>query len=145
MMFRSLVALTLFLTTSTNAFNSNFELPKSRKTLNFGFDNPNSRFVTLSKPSSFIATPSRDPYEVAKDFIATISPQSREYSYRIRKDSYKDSTTRVTHVYVRQTYRGLDVANGDVNINILDGHIISYGNEVSQHDFFLVHVLSTSD
>jgi extracellular elastinolytic metalloproteinase len=37
----------------------------------------------------------------------------------------------VTHVYAKQTYRGLDVADGDVNINVKDGSIISYGNEVS--------------
>jgi extracellular elastinolytic metalloproteinase len=134
MLSRSLVFLALLLATSSNALHSHPDGPKSRKTLGFGFDKVHSRFVTLpKKPSfrnSFIATPSRDPFEIANQFVVTFLTDNEEYSYRIRKDSYTDSSTGVTHVYAKQTYRGLDVVDGDMNINILDGNIISYGNEV---------------
>lgn len=103
--------------------------------MNFGFDKPHARFVTVAKQStlfnSFIATPVRDPFEVAHGFILTLLPTSDEYSYRIRKDSYTDPSTGVTHIYAKQVYRGLDVFDGDVNINVYNGKIISYGNEVS--------------
>jgi extracellular elastinolytic metalloproteinase len=138
MLSRSLVAFALLLAASTDALHTPhdaYDVPQSRKTLNYRFDKPHARFVTLAKPpavhNDFIATPLRDPFEVARELIDTLSPQSEEYSYRIRKDSYTDPTTRVTHVYAKQTYRGLDVDDGDVNINVLDGHVISYGNEVS--------------
>lgn len=133
MLSRSLVTLALLLVASSNALQSQPDLPKSRKTLNFGYDKPHTRFVTVPHRSglrnSFIATPPRDPFKVAEDFIVTLLPESDDYSYRIRKDSYTDQSTGVTHVYAKQTYRGLDVADGDVNINVKDGSIISYGNE----------------
>jgi extracellular elastinolytic metalloproteinase len=136
MLSRSLVLLALLLATSSNALNSHLEVPKSRKTLNFGFDKPHSRFVTLAKPSkirdSFIAIPKVDPYKLANEFIPSLCPESDEYSYRIRKDSYTDPTTGVTHVFAKQTYRGLDVVDGDLNLNIKDGVVLSYGNEVSR-------------
>ncbi len=72
------------------------------------------------------------PFDVADAFARTLLPTGDEYSIRIRKDSYTDRTTGVTHVFVKQVYRGLDVVDGDVNINIKDGAIISYGSEVSE-------------
>src|ERR1700754_404235 len=135
MLSRSLVFLALLLATSSNALHSHPEGPKTRKTLGFGFDKFHSRFVTLPKRSSFrnsfVATPSRDPFETANQFVSSLLPNDEEYSYRIRRDSYTDPSTGVTHVYAKQTYRGLDVVDGDMNINILDGSIISYGNGVS--------------
>ncbi|KAJ3504373.1 hypothetical protein NMY22_g17946 [Coprinellus aureogranulatus] len=75
---------------------------------------------------------SMDPMEVAKVFVEDVlsGTASEGLSYRIRDDSYTDKATGVTHVYVRQIVNGLEVADGDMNINIKDGMVISYGNSV---------------
>lgn len=45
------------------------------------------------------------------------------------KNSYVTQHNQVTHVYLRQVINGLEVINGDININVdKDGHVISYGN-----------------
>ncbi|KAJ7912533.1 Fungalysin metallopeptidase-domain-containing protein [Mycena leptocephala] len=71
-----------------------------------------------------------DPFEVARLFVEDIlgNQLSESNSYKIRKDSYTDSTTGITHVYVRQMINGLEVSDGDMNINIKDGIVLSYGN-----------------
>jgi len=71
-----------------------------------------------------------DPLDVARLFVDDIlSPQlSQTLSYKIRKDSYTDKNTGVTHVYVRQLVNGLEVTDGDMNINIKNGIVLSYGN-----------------
>lgn len=51
--------------------------------------------------------------------------------YFIRKDSYTDTNSGVSHVYVRQVVNGLEVADGNINLNIRDGKVLSYGNSVS--------------
>jgi extracellular elastinolytic metalloproteinase len=73
-----------------------------------------------------------DPFEVARLFVEDIlgNQLSESNSYKIRKDSYTDSTTGITHVYVRQIINGLEVSDGDMNINIKDGMVLSYGNSV---------------
>ncbi|KAG5219773.1 Fungalysin/Thermolysin Extracellular metalloproteinase [Salix suchowensis] len=64
-----------------------------------------------------------DPFEVATAFLGDLlSGQTGLNSrYKIRKDSYTDANTGVTHVYVRQMVNGLEVADGDINLNIKDG------------------------
>ena len=54
-------------------------------------------------------------------------------SYRLREDSYRDSTTGVWHLYYRQVLIGgaREVSDGDINLNVLNGQIISYGDSVS--------------
>lgn len=71
-----------------------------------------------------------DPFHVARVFVADIlgNQLSESSGFKIRKDSYTDSNTGVTHVYVRQIINGLEVADGDMNINIKDGMVLSYGN-----------------
>ncbi|KAF7328920.1 Extracellular metalloproteinase [Mycena venus] len=71
-----------------------------------------------------------DPFEVARSFIEDIlgNQLSESSSYKIRKDSYTDKATGITHVYVRQIINGLEVSDGDMNINIKDGMVLSYGN-----------------
>jgi extracellular elastinolytic metalloproteinase len=46
----------------------------------------------------------------------------------IREDSYQDKNTGVSHVYLRQVVNGLEVIDGDINLNILDGKVISFGD-----------------
>ena len=54
-------------------------------------------------------------------------------TFYIRPDSYIDKGTGIAHVYLRQRVFGLGVANGDinVNVNVQDGRILSYGASVS--------------
>ena len=97
-----------------------------RKSLGFGPINPNAVFhstPTLSYFSSFIT----DPFDLAHHFIQSLNPTS---SYHIRKDSYTDPLTGVSHIYVRQLINGLEVVDGDININIKDSTVLSYGNSV---------------
>ena len=51
-------------------------------------------------------------------------------SFYVRDDSYTDKNTGITHVHVRQTMYGFEVADGDMNINIKDGKVLSYGDSV---------------
>ncbi|KAF9560614.1 extracellular elastinolytic metallo proteinase [Agrocybe pediades] len=105
-----------------------------RKSLGFGPEHPHAVFHSTPyqvAPSGF--TPqdaSMDPFEVARIFLDDVLSvkQADSSSYLIRKDSYTDKNTGVTHVYVRQLVNGLEVSDGDININIKDGVVLSYGN-----------------
>lgn len=79
-----------------------------------------------------------DPLEVARLFVEDILADqlSESSSYKIRKDSYTDTNTGITHVYVRQMINGLEVSDGDMNINIKDGMVLSYGNSVCSSSFY---------
>ncbi|KAG6819501.1 hypothetical protein H0H93_011238 [Arthromyces matolae] len=107
---------------------------KRRKTLGFGPEHPNAVFYSSPyeiQTNGFLPTnPNADPFDVADQFLRDILGISltESMSYKIREDSYTDSNTGVTHVYVRQIVNGLEVTNGDININIKDGMILSYGN-----------------
>lgn len=106
---------------------------RRRKTLGFGPTLPHSVFAggeTIPQIQSFGKA---DPFDVAKEFAKvltadTVSPAS---SFYVRDDSYTDKNTGVTHVYLRQTMFGMEVADGDLNVNIKDGRVLSYGDSVS--------------
>ena len=107
-----------------------------RKSLGFGPEHPHAVFLASPyqiQTNGFTPTdPSMDPLDVARifveDVLSTQSSQGR--SYKIRKDSYTDKNTGVTHAYVRQLVNGLEVTDGDMNINIKDGVVLSYGTSV---------------
>jgi hypothetical protein len=48
-----------------------------------------------------------------------------------------DEWTGVTHVYVRQLVNGLEVADGNINLNIRDGNVIE--SVLVVRSFVLVH------
>jgi extracellular elastinolytic metalloproteinase len=105
----------------------------SRKSLGFGPIHAHA--VYKSNPYQIVTngflpqSPETDPFEVARLFIDDIlGPNQVQTSYRIRPDSYTDPSTGVTHVYVRQLVHGIEVADANMNINIKDGRILSYGN-----------------
>ena len=105
-----------------------------RKSLSFGPVHPHAKFTVepAELPPSFRAT-SRDPIEIARQFADEVilsKDYARRHSYVVREDSYTDSTTGVTHVYLRQLINGIEVADGDININVLDRKVISYGDSV---------------
>lgn len=112
---------------------------RRRKTLSFGPENPHAVFK--SNPYQIQTTglsplsSATDPYDVARLFVSDVLSVSND-SWKIRKDSYTDESTGITHIYVRQVVSGLEVVDGDMNLNIKDGRVLSYGNSVSvAHDF----------
>lgn len=115
--------------------NDEGEVGHRRKSLGFGPTHPHAIFraspYQIQTNGFTPVDPSTDPLDVARLFIDDIlSSNSDSSSYVIRKDSYTDKNTGVTHVYVRQLVNGLEVADGDMNVNIKDGMVISYGNSV---------------
>lgn len=104
-----------------------------RKSLGFAPYNPNAKYH--SSPSAITANGfiptyvDSDPFDVARSFVTDIlGVQDESRTFRIREDSYTDSATGITHVYVRQLVNGLEVVDGNMNINIKDGMVLSYGN-----------------
>jgi extracellular elastinolytic metalloproteinase len=104
-----------------------------RKTMGFGPVHPHAKFHTnpVSSPRASFAT--SNPYEAARNFIITLLEDqlSGDNSFTLRKDSYTDKATGVTHVFFRQMINGIEVADGDFNVNVKDGTVISYGDSVS--------------
>lgn len=106
-------------------------LPR-RKTLAFGPVHPHARFSSPEPQVSLSALgESSDPIEVARSFVAILTRDLEKSStFTIREDSYTDDRTGVSHVYVRQIINGLEVVDGDINLNIKNGRVISYGDSV---------------
>ncbi|CCO36291.1 Extracellular metalloproteinase mep [Rhizoctonia solani AG-1 IB] len=69
---------------------------------------------------------SHDPYHTARVFLGKLAYP--DGGYYIRKDSYTDETTGISHIYVRQVVSGVEVADGNINLNIRNGQVLSYGN-----------------
>jgi len=111
---------------------------RRRKTLGFGPEHPHAVFKSNPyqiQTNGFAPLSSAtDPYDVARLFVSDVLSVSSG-SWKIRKDSYTDESTGITHIYIRQVVNGLEVVDGDMNINIKDGRVLSYGNSVSvAHD-----------
>ena len=110
--------------------------PQRRKSLSFGPVLPHARFDTSAYqpvPASLYAGSINvhvDPLEVAKSFLDSHVDLDNGVSYVIRGDSYTDKATGVTHVYARQVIQGVHVADGNINLNIKNGVILSYGDSV---------------
>ncbi|CAE6530047.1 unnamed protein product [Rhizoctonia solani] len=93
-----------------------------RKSLNFGPRHSTPLYVVEPRLASL--SHSSDPYDVAKSFLSTCNLTE----YYIRPDSYMDRNSGVSHIYIRQMIGQLEVANGDINLNIRDGRVLSYGD-----------------
>lgn len=105
-----------------------------RKTMGFGPDRRHATFATgdVQPIFRFVLFASRDdPIQVAKLFATAMAHGLDNNEFYVRDDSYTDSRTGVSHVYLRQTVFGIDVADGDMNVNIKDGRVLSYGDTVS--------------
>ncbi|KAH9939636.1 Fungalysin metallopeptidase-domain-containing protein [Epithele typhae] len=114
-----------------------------RKTLGFGPVLPDAVFHTAPVIYESVHGPSTEPLEIARVFVESIVRDIPGSSFQVREDSYTDDATGVTHVYVRQYVNGIEVADGDINLNIKDGFVLSYGDS-----FFRpkgAEVFSTSD
>ena len=110
-----------------------------RKTMGFGPDHPHSVYRNdvpqAFQPAAFSREP-QHPFDIAQEFVKSIVPQSSfedgEMSFYVRPDSYIDPHTGLAFVYLRQVIYGIEVVDGDVNVNInKHGRIVSYGSSVS--------------
>ncbi|KAF5347213.1 hypothetical protein D9758_011045 [Tetrapyrgos nigripes] len=107
---------------------------KLRKSLGFGPINPNAAYYSnpyqITTNGFLPHNEDADPMDVAQAFIEDVlrGQLSQSMTFKIRPDSYTDSQTGITHVYVRQMVNGLEVADANMNINIKDGRVLSYGN-----------------
>ena len=115
-----------------------------RKTMGFGPVHPHAKFHT--SPASFARASlyTSDPYEIATSFVTELLQDqlSADNDFILRKDSYTDRATGITHVHFRQRINGLEVADGDINVNVKGATVISYGDSVS---FVVTRDASTSN
>jgi extracellular elastinolytic metalloproteinase len=82
----------------------------------------------------FLTGPSEgDPLKIALDYIRqnreALGLTEDDLTDVVVKDRYLSNHNRVTHIYLRQRFGGIEVFNGDININISgDGRVINLGN-----------------
>ncbi|KAG8985950.1 Fungalysin/Thermolysin Extracellular metalloproteinase 5, partial [Tulasnella sp. 427] len=104
----------------------------SRKTLNFSPPVQHSHFTTFpaqgQPPFATIETRS-SVVELAEAYLKTVLHHP-EGTWKLREDSYQDQATQIWHLYFRQLLQGglVEVIDGDVNLNVLNGRVISYGD-----------------
>jgi extracellular elastinolytic metalloproteinase len=103
-----------------------------RKTMGFGPVHPHAKFQTNPRSSSKASFITLNPYEVARTFVTTLLEDqlSGDNNFALRKDSYTDKATGVTHAFFRQMINGIEVADGDINVNVKDGAVLSFGDSV---------------
>ncbi|CAE6432115.1 unnamed protein product [Rhizoctonia solani] len=94
----------------------------SRRTLNFSPPRLGAKFLTDPLP----ILSSRDAFQATHAFLHRLA--CPDDGYFIRKDSYTDANTGISHIYVRQVVNGLEVVDGNINLNIRNGRVLSYGN-----------------
>src|SRR4051794_16374304 len=88
----------------------------------------------LVRRGGFLTGPAQGaPTDVAVNYLTShakdlgLSPA--DISRAIVTDRYTDPDTRVTHLYLRETYNGLEIANANLNINVTaDGRVINVGD-----------------
>jgi extracellular elastinolytic metalloproteinase len=103
---------------------------KPRKSLSFAPVLPCAVFDTNPALQQSFVFPQDTCLKVVRSFVIELIGRQQN-DFTIRKDSYTDRNTGVTHVYVRQLVNGLEVADGDINVNVKEGTVLSYGNSVS--------------
>jgi extracellular elastinolytic metalloproteinase len=110
------------------------ESVRSRKSLGFGPVHPHAVFHSDPSliPQTFGSLQTESPFQLAQGFANGLVPSHLDGSsaFVLRKDSYTDKNTGVTHAYFRQFINGLEVADGDLNVNMKEGIVLSYGNSV---------------
>lgn len=133
-MIRSAATVVGALACATHALQTHSHGPSQRKSLAFGPHHPHATFVTDPVPlAGSFATTSKDPFKVARSYVDSLV-SSVDTEYVVRPDSYTDKNTGVTHVYFRQLINGLEVADGNINLNIFNGQVISYGDSFYRGD-----------
>jgi hypothetical protein len=88
----------------------------------------------LTSYGDFLTGPSSsDPLEIALDFAteraADLELSPNDFADHVVTDQYVSSHTGMTHIYLGQTYNGLEVANTSMNFNVMaDGRVLSVGS-----------------
>lgn len=92
---------------------------------------PTSQF--LFKRGSFLTKRAHGaPLDIALQYLRnnarTLGITAADVEHPIVTDLYTDSDSGTTHIYLRQRYNGLPVANADLSVTVLrDGRILSVG------------------
>lgn len=110
-----------------------------RKSMGFGPDLPHAVFRT-DVPEPFWTQHNASPFGLALSFANNLLSSSAAHDpdfasasqFIVRSDSYTDSNTGISHVYLKQVVAGIEVADGDVNVNIKNGRVLSYGSSVGR-------------
>lgn len=79
----------------------------------------------------------KNPYSVATRLAKHLLGYAPEglapsgHDFYVRPDSYTDPSSGISHYFIRQLVNGLEVADGDLNINISpEGKILSFGSSL---------------
>lgn len=110
-----------------------------RKTVSFGPQLGHAKYTTSPAHLSTFTTTSNDKksvFKLADEYVKTVLGHP-EGSWKLREDSYLDENTGVWHLYLRQVMHdgNVEVTDGDINLNVLNGKVISYGDSVSCFGF----------
>lgn len=122
-----MIVLPLLLSAAASAAAHSHSVP-GRKSLAFG---PTTGGVFTTTPPAIPQSllPLKCPHAISKLYARDVLGLN-ETDFYVRKDSYHDKTTGVHHIYLRQILNGIEVSDANVNINIRDGQVISYGDSV---------------
>ncbi len=79
-----------------------------------------------------------DPLDIALNYLRqnyqSLGLTQADLANMVVKDRYTSPHNQVTHIYLRQRLNGIEVFNGDININIdREGRVISLGNRFVPH------------
>lgn len=113
---------------------------RKRKSLGFGPAHPHAVYRTNPSVMANSLGSNADPLGVLALFMTEHHDDDESRSFKIRPDSYFDKNTNIHHFYIRQLVNGLQVVDGDMNVNIKDGRVLSFGDSVRLLRF-LAHIL----
>ena len=101
-------------------------------------DEPFSNYVPpqtrLIEPGAYLTSATAgEPLDIALEFLRTnaveLGLSTSDFDDYVVTDQYVSAHNGVTHLYLRQMYRGLEIAGADLNLNVTrDGEIINVGS-----------------
>ncbi len=122
---------------SYKSFRTEDAVGERRKTLGFGPSLPHATFVTdpivieSVLPSSGLKS-SSDPFVTAAQFARALSGGENELLSNsevvLRKDSYTDPLTGLTHAFFRQRVYGKEIVDGHLAVNVHRGRVVSFSD-----------------
>lgn len=124
---------------SSRSFRSEESIGERRKTLGFGPSLPHATFVTDRNviesvlPFSILES-TNDPFVAAAQFARALSGGDNDFQSNsevvLRKDSYTDPTTGLTHAFFRQRVYGKEIVDGHLAVNVHRGRVVSFSDSV---------------
>lgn len=101
-------------------------------------------------PGAFLTPPAAgDPLDIVRQYLRqnrqSLGLTEDDLADIVVKDRYTSQHNQVTHIYLRQRINGIEVFNGDINVNVsADGRIINLGNHFVSDLANVVNVTSPS-